>query len=301
MAVVLDLAAARQDRVVHGLAGDLLVAFKLAQGEVPGRQAAGLVDDIDEDVGAVLAEGLADRMIDEGLGEDPVRLLEFFRIGDRHLAVLRIDGDEFDLLRAHDRAKTATAAGAQAAVRVLAGDVGGGHPHLTGRADGDHAQFAGQTVVEGLDDREVAFADQLLFFVDGDALRGDHQAVPGIALGLAFEDQGLAAAAGEKLGRCAAGIGLLDGAGQRTLAADRDTAGVGGDGAGEQAGGEDQFVFRPEGVAGRFDLRRHDGGCQAAAAVSGPGSGDLFHRGGEVGHIHAKNFVRHGILLVVFF
>ena len=86
MAVVLRLAAAGDDGVVHGLAGDLLVAVELAEGEVPGRQAAGLVDDIDQDVGAVLAERLADRVVDQGLGKGPVGLLEFCRVGDRHLA-----------------------------------------------------------------------------------------------------------------------------------------------------------------------------------------------------------------------
>ena len=53
VAAVLRLAAAGNDGVVHGLAGDLVVPFELAVGEVAGRQPARLVQDVHQHVGAV--------------------------------------------------------------------------------------------------------------------------------------------------------------------------------------------------------------------------------------------------------
>ena len=53
-------------------------------------------------------------------------------------------------------------------------------------------------------------------------------------------------------GEGAAGIGFLDAAGQRALAADAEAVGVGEVGAGERAGGKDQRVVRPQ----RIDLGR---------------------------------------------
>ncbi len=83
MAAVLRLAAAGDDGVVHGLAADLVVPFELAGTEVPGRQAAGLVEDVDQDVGAVGGQPFAaDRVIEHRLGEGLGGGLEFLRIGD---------------------------------------------------------------------------------------------------------------------------------------------------------------------------------------------------------------------------
>ena len=96
MAAVFRFAATFHDLIVHGLAGDLVMARKLTGGEIACRQSAGLVDDIDQDIGAVLAESLTDRMIDKRFRKDLVGGLEFFRIGNGDLAVFRVDGDELD-------------------------------------------------------------------------------------------------------------------------------------------------------------------------------------------------------------
>ena len=54
-----------------------------------GGQSAGLVDDIDQNVGAVLAQGLADGIVDQGLGKGAAGNLEGLGIGDVDFAVGR--------------------------------------------------------------------------------------------------------------------------------------------------------------------------------------------------------------------
>ena len=294
VAVVLGLAAAGDDGVVHGLAGDGLVALELAGGEVAGGQAAGLVDDVDEHVGAVLGQGLADRVVHQGLGKGAVGGLEGLGLGDLDLLVGRLDGDELDPLGAHDRAQAATAAGTHVVVRILDRDVGGKHLHLAGRADADHADLVVDALVELLDDGKVAQADHFALFLDGHAVLADLQAVPLGGVGrLALDDQGLDAQAGEHLRRRAAGVGLLDGAGERALGPAGKTAGVGRRGAGEQARGEDELVALAQRVAGWLDLGSDDGGGQAAAAQSHPGLGHVLDPGAQIRHVHAKNFISH--------
>ena len=57
---------------MHGFAADLFRMVDPAVTEVFGRQAAGLVEDIDQNVGAVNWQTLAaDRVIEQRLGENP--------------------------------------------------------------------------------------------------------------------------------------------------------------------------------------------------------------------------------------
>ena len=61
--------------------------------------------------------------------------------------------------------------------------------------------------------------------------------------GLVFEDDGEDVHLGQLVAEEAAGVGLLDAAGQRGLGAHGHAAGVGGGGAAQQAGGDDELVL----------------------------------------------------------
>ena len=276
MAAMLRLAAAGNDGLVHGLAGNLVVAVELTNGKVPGRQAAGFVEDVDQDVGAIGGQTLtADRMIKQGLGKGARRNLEFFRLGDLDAgSPFVVDGDELYLLRTHDGAKTTTAVAADLAVRVLDRDVGGGHFQLTGGADGEDAGLLAETGLKCLDHRKVPLADQFLLFLNGNAVLGDMEAVPLVFLGQAFDDEGLDGETGQHLRCSTTGVAFLDGAGQRALGSCRKTTRVGCGSTGQKPRSKDQFVVRSQGVAGGRDFCSNDGRGQAATAETGPASRD---------------------------
>ena len=61
------------------------MALKLTRGEIAGRQSSRLVDDVDQHIGAILTECLADGIVDQGFGKGPVGIPEFLRFGDINL------------------------------------------------------------------------------------------------------------------------------------------------------------------------------------------------------------------------
>lgn len=83
------LAATGDDGVIHGLAGNGFMTGKLAAGEIAGWQAAGLIDNIDQNVGAILAQGLGEWIVDQGLGKDPGSGSEAFGISNGDFLVGR--------------------------------------------------------------------------------------------------------------------------------------------------------------------------------------------------------------------
>ena len=302
MAAVLRFAAAGDDGVMHGLAGDLVGPVEVANREVAGRQAASLVEDVDQHVGAVGRQAFAaDRVVHQGLGKDAGGRLEFFRIGDRHLGcALVVDGDELDLLGAHHGAEAAPAMAADLAVRVLDRDVGGGHLHFAGRSDGQDAGFLAEPRFDGFNHGEIPFADQLGFFPDRDTLHRNVQAVPLVFLGDAFDDQRLYVKPCQHLGGGAAGVTLLDGAGQGALGAGREPARVGGRGAGQQTRGKDQLVVGAQCMTGGRHFGGDDGRGQAAPAQACPGCGNCFGAGAQVVHVDADYFI-HSVLLPILY
>ena len=46
-------------------------------------------------------------------------------------------------------------------------------------------------------------------------------------------------------------------------------------------------------MACRRDFGGDNGGCQTAAAMTGPGCGYIFYGGGEGTHVDAENFISH--------
>ena len=164
------------------------------------------------------------------------------------------------------------------AFRILDRDIGGGHLHLTGSPDGDDALLTGEAVGKGVDDLKISFADKFRFDSNRNPIGTDCQAVPGITGGTAFQDDGLAAAAGKELRCSAAGVGLLDCPGQRAFCPDGETSGVRRRRTGEKTGGDDELVVRPQGVAGWRNLCGDDGGRQTTTAITCPGCGEYLQQ-----------------------
>ena len=227
------------------------VGLELPVGEIAGRQPSGLVEDIHQDVGAEGRQALAaDRVVEQGLGEDPGGGLEAFRIGDGDAGcALIVDGNELELLGTHHRAEPAAA---------VAADLAGSGSLTEMLAAASFISPAGPMVrtpilspqarLEGLDDGEVAHArarSRLRF--EGHAVLVDVQPVPDVGPGHAFDDQGLDPEAGEHLGRGAAGVAFLDAAGQRALGPGRKPPGVGGRGAGSSPGANTSLLSAPAG------------------------------------------------------
>ena len=146
---------------------------------------------------------------------------------------------------------------------------------------------------KGLDDGEIALADQLRFFADGDAGGGDLQAVPVVPCGWPSMIRALTPswpASGPTVPPALASLmvpvsGLLAPKERRPELAARVPE--------SRPGAKTSLLCGAEGMAGRFDLGGDDGGGQAAAAESHPFGRDLFDPQRQIGHVDTKNFVSH--------
>ena len=186
-------------------------------------------------------------------------------------------------------------------VRIFDGDVGRRQFHLTGRANGDDAVFFICAFADGGDNVKISLADKFLFFLDSHPIFGNQQGVPGIAFGQSLDDQGLAPQFCQHLGRGAAAVCLLDGPGKRALGADGKTAGIGGNRTGEQARGNDEFIFSTQRMTGGLHLVGNNGRGQAATSKSQPFVRHRFSACCQVCHIDAVNFFSHGLSSSVYF
>ena len=158
VAAVGDLAAAREDHVVLGLAGDLRGAVELALPEVAGRQPTGLVDDVLKDVGAVGGQALpGDRMLLQGLGELPRRVAEGVLVsGLSHGRLGVVAHDRLEALGTHDRAQpTAARVASGPKLRVGAGDRRRGEAPLPCHPDRNVAHLLIPVLRHELRDRVV--------------------------------------------------------------------------------------------------------------------------------------------------
>ena len=238
------LAFAGDDGVVHGLAGDLVVIRVLTAAEIPRGQAANLVQDIDQHGGSVNFQALtANRMVEQRFGEHLRRLHEGVLVRQRNCPASGIvDGDELNPLGPHHRAKAAAPEAAQLAVRVFYGDVGNRHHVFAGRPESYNADILAPACVQSVEDGKIPLANRLGLYTDEAAILADAQAIPGVAFGLPFDDQGMDAHARKKARDRAAGVGFLDAAGQRTFGTGRAAARIGCCGARQQAWREHKLV-----------------------------------------------------------
>ena len=180
---------------------------------------------------------------------------------------------------------------AQPAVGVLDGDVGGEHLHLAGRADGEKAGLFAEPLLQGLHHGEVPLADEFALLGDGNAVLVHVQGIPAVFPGQPLDNQRLDAETGKHLGGGAAGIALLDTAGERALGAGRKPAGVGAARTAQKTRCEDQLVVFAQGVTGGYDLAGNDAGGKGSAAETCPLLGHFFSAGAQTRHVHAYNLV----------
>ena len=161
------------------------------------------------------------------------------------------------------------------------------------RADGHVGHLVAVLLAQLLDQRVVVQQLQAVVDDDLDAVLVDEDLVEVVACRLSLQDDGGVAEPGQHLGGLAAGVGLLDGAGQRALAADRQPAGHGAGGAAQHAGGDDQLVLRPQRMGERVNLRGDDDGGHRPAAESGVLADRSFgYLGAACGpHVDACNLV----------
>src|SRR6185369_1378443 len=302
VAAVLRLAAALDDRLAHGLAADLVVPVELTVAEVFGGQSPGLVEDVDQDVGAVSGEPLAaHRVLQNRLGKGAGGELKLFRILDLCPGPARVvDGDVLHLLRAHHRPQPATAVTPDVAVRITDRDVGCDHPHLPHRADGEDADLLADPSHQGLDHLVVPLADQFLLLHNLEAVLVDLDAIEFVLSGLPLDDERLDPELRQVLRRGAAGVRLLDGSGQGALGAGRQPSRLRGRGAGQKARCKYQLVVSPQRMAGRGDLLRHDGRGEPPAAEPLPFGRHFLEGTGEGRHVYSQYFFRHDCFLPFF-
>ena len=199
------------------------------------------------------------------VGELPGGLLQRLRVGDAHArAALAVDDDGFEVLRTHDRAEAAAGGGAEVVVGGRDDDGGGLHLQLPGRADADERHLVAVLAAQRLDGRVRAQTRELR---RGHELRPARAHLEHAELGGAtVELEAAQAELRERARRRPAGVGLLDAAGERALAAHREPVAVRHGRAGEDARREDEHVAGPERVGGRLHVPRHDGRRESVAA-----------------------------------
>jgi hypothetical protein len=215
-----------------------------------GGVAAGFVDHIGEHVGAEGGQPFAgDRVTAQSLGKGLVGGLEFFGVGGcPHFHAVVIQDDGLDAFGSHDGAH-ATASGMAGGTlfHIREGDGCGGHLHLTGLADGDAGHFLAILGGELFHGGVVAQSLEIFGGFQFDAVFVDDNLVKAVVRCFPFEDDGCIAQPAHHLGPLAAGVGLLDAAGERAFAAHADPAGNGRGRTAEQARCDDQFIGVPQG------------------------------------------------------
>jgi hypothetical protein len=123
--------------------------------------------------------------------------------------------------------------------------------HFPGRADGNNGNFFPVSLPANGGHLVGALAGQVAGVEKFRPGGSDFNTVPAASLRLAFQNHRLYAKACQFLGGYSAGVGLLDAAGERALAAYRKPARGGCVGSRKQAGRNCKLVKRAKGVAGR--------------------------------------------------
>ena len=185
----------------------------------------------------------------ESLVEDRRRGLEARLVGGRpgHRSGL-VEDERLDLLGAHHGADTAaTHVASRAQLAVAGGDRCGGQHHLAGLADEHERDLVAIRRTELVDARVRAETLEAVVDLEGDPVLVDEDRPEVSARGLALDHDRRVAEPGDRLARLAAGVGFLDAARERALAADRDAPARGCRGPGEHARREDQLVGRVAG------------------------------------------------------
>ena len=228
--------------------------------EVPGRQPAYLVEDVDQDVRSVgLEPAAADGVVFDHVVRLDHRLPEAFHIGDADRP-RPPDGDRLEVLRTHHGADAGPARRPAAFVH----DVGEEDLPLTRGADQGHRRLFVRRGPDGLgrlghylapEGRRIA--ELHLVVVDPEVDR---------FFRLPLEDDQVIARILEHRAEDPAGAGGGDRPGQGAFRHHVEMARRRGVRSGEGAGGEDEFVVRAQGIDLRIDLVGEDTASQTAGA-----------------------------------
>ena len=276
--------------LVHGLAGNVGGAFELHLGHVARRQGAETVDDVHEHLGAVgrqafAGDGVAGQHGLAGLG----RGLEGFWVGDVGQPLGTAYGDGLEVLGGHDRAHAGAARGA---VQIV--DDGGVEVALFGSAAyGSDAHLrvlmrlfevffgmpaGGSPKIGGATQCGLVVFDVQIDGFGRTAFEDDH--VPTGVFHFGTEE--------------AAGVGAGDQPGERAFGDHGIASAGGGVGAGQGTGGHDEFVVRPQGIAGGIDFFVEVFGGQTALAeeLVRPLHIEGFGSTGAFGEVDAQQFSR---------
>jgi len=242
------------------LAADLVGGREVAVLPVARGERAELVQDVDEDVGAVgLETGAAHGM---RLDHSPCfqdRGLETRRVGDLHRAAPH-HGDRLEVLGPHHRAD----AGATGGAVHLVHHVGERGQPLTGRADaGDLGVLVGLGAHEIGGVRRVLAPDSA-GVADLDRVVLDPQVHRLVRP--ALNDQGVVAGELELRAEGASGVRRGERVVERPLGDDVEPARRRREGARERPGSEHELVLRRQGVGLRVDLGADDVAAQTAGA-----------------------------------
>lgn len=253
--------AARLTGVGHGPA-----AFPLQRGDAPGGQplrvleaafavvAGGhgphFVDHVHEDRRAEFREHLAGQRVGaQGLDVGPARLAETPRVREGGLVRAFEQNDRLEAARAHDRAEPA-ARGGPGRVALAVRDLHRGIevPPFPGGADADDGRLAAVAGAQPFAGGVGAESREFGGVFERRAVRADHEGPE--ALGASGHDHAAQPEPRQREPGGASGVGLLDRARERALAAHGEPPRARGRRARQQAVAQDQPVFRSFRVGG---------------------------------------------------
>ena len=191
-----------------------------------------------------------------------VQLVEVLARRGARPGLAGIDEHPLEPLGTHHRPDAAARGVARRAALLILVGAGDGRPgelEFTGGPDRDRARVLALALEELLAGRVVPHALVVVGRDDRDFALVDADAVALVRVrGLALHDDRPNPELHQVLARIAAGVRLLDAAGERALAADRDAAGGRRGRPGQDAGRHHEHVVRTERVAGRIAVAIQD-------------------------------------------
>ncbi len=213
-------AAARFHGCSHGFAADFISPVVAAVSEVFGGQAAGFIQDVDQDVCAVTGQALTgNRVLPQGLGKYFGSRFEGLGVGDGNTGSAGVVNDNsLNLLGTHYRTQSAASGAADVAFRVSKGNVRRGKLHLACGAYYSNRNFFAVLLHEDLNSLVVPHTDNFCGgFFNGCPVHGYFDYIVLVFCRYSFHNNCLDAHSGYLLGEGAAGVAFLDAACQRAL------------------------------------------------------------------------------------
>ena len=282
-----------------GLAGDLGRPFKPSAREVACRQAARLVQDIDQHGRPVAVQGalgLGDVMRAQRFVKFLFPLIKQGLVTDGHSrGALAVHHDELEPFAGHHRAQAAASGiPTRPLPEVVECDAGVSVTVLARHTASCHIDFSRKPLIYFWKN----LVQILAFVLVGRRelhLRFAGPGIPGqtgrpvfpFLLGMALHDHGLDLHRCQGLRPGGAGIGFLDAACERRLGAHRNPGRCGSRRARHDSRGKDKLIVGAQGVTQRGDFLADDGGSDSPAAEIFVGCRNFLQTIGAVSHVHS--------------